>query len=134
MTQGCMKTIASEHTLSEQLINRQVIEKKITDIIDKKTNDYGIKVINIEVQTISLPEKMERSMARVAESEKHNQAKVIDAKGNLESASIFRKAADELGKNKLSIQLQYFDVLKQISSEKNTTIIVPDSIIGNFRE
>ena len=72
---------------------------------------------------------MERAMATVAETQKESEARIIDAKGNLESAKIFREAADELSKNPVSIQLQYFETLKHIAAEKNSTIIVPDSVL-----
>lgn len=128
MCQGTMKTIFCEHPLTELLTNRKVIEKKITELIDDLTDPYGIKVINIGTQRIQLPASMERAMATVAESEKQKAAKIIDAEANLDSAKIFREAADELGKNPLSLQLQYFETLKLIAAEKNSTILVPDSI------
>ena len=128
--QGVMKTLVAEHTLTELLTNRQVIEKKMTEIIDHKTHPYGLKVYNIETQRVELPKNMERVMAIVAETEKESQARIIDARGNLESAKIFREAADELSKNTVSLQLQYFETLKYIAAEKNSTIIVPDSIMS----
>lgn len=132
-TQGVMRTIVSEHTLSELLINRKMIEKKLTEIIDVKTHVYGLKVYNIETQKIQLPANMERAMAIVAETEKQSEARIIDAKGDLQSARIFREAADELSKNEISLQLQYFETLKYIAAEKNSTIIVPDSIMGSLK-
>jgi len=132
MSSGVMKTVVAEHTLSELLSNRKVIESKITEIIDHKTEEYGIKVVDIETQRIQLPHQMERAMATVAETEKQAEARVIDARGSLESAKIFKDAADELSKNPVSIQLQYFETLKHIAAEKNSTIIVPDSIIGSI--
>lgn len=90
MTSGVMKTIVAEHTLAELLSNRKTIEKKITEIIDQKTHKYGILVIDIETQSIDLPKQMERAMATVAEAEKQSEARVIDARGNLESAKIFK--------------------------------------------
>lgn len=130
MTQGVMKTIVAERTLSELLVNRNDVEKAITGIIDDKTDPYGIKVISIETRSINLPQNMERAMATVAESKKESEAKVIDAQGSLESAKIFRKAADELKGNPISLQLQYFETLKGIAAENNSTIIVPDSILS----
>ena len=130
MTSGVMKTIVAEHTLSELLVNRRVIEEKITAIIDEKTEPYGIKVIDIETQKVQLTSSLERAMATVAETEKQSEARVIDARGSLESAKIFKDAADQLSKNPMSLQLQYFETLKYISAEKNSTIIVPDSVIG----
>lgn len=132
MTQGVMKTIVAERTLSDLLVKRDEIEKAITDDIDKKTDPYGIKVISIETRSINLPQNMERAMATVAESKKESEAKVIDAKGSLDSAKIFRQAADELKKNPMSLQLQYFETLKGIAAENNSTIIVPDSILSSL--
>ena len=131
-TQGVMKTIVAERNLSELLINRHEIEKAITSIIDEKTDDFGIKVISIETKTINLPQNMERAMATVAESKKESEAKVIDAQGSLESAKIFRKAADELKGNPIALQLHYFETLKSIAAEHNSTIIVPDSILSSL--
>lgn len=105
LTQGVMKTIIAEHTLQELLANRKSIEKKITKIIEQSTNPYGIRVDLIETQRIKLPHSMERAMATVAETQKQSEARIIDAKGNLESAKIFKEAADELSKNTVSIQL-----------------------------
>jgi regulator of protease activity HflC (stomatin/prohibitin superfamily) len=79
MTQGVMKTIVAERTLSELLVNRNEVEKAITSIIDDKTDSYGIKVLSIETRSINLPANMERAMATVAESKKESEAKVIDA-------------------------------------------------------
>lgn len=129
-----MKTIVAERTLTQLLINRKEIEKSITDIIDDKTDNFGIKVICIETQSVQLPSNMERAMATVAESEKEAEAKIIDARGNLESAKIFREAADELSKNPISLQLQYFETLREIAAEKNSTIIIPDSILSSLRK
>lgn len=132
-TQGVMKTIIAEHTLTEILAKRKEIELKITQIIDEKTHQYGLKVFNIETQKIQLPVEMDRAMAAVAESQKQSEARLIDAKGNLESAKIFKDAADILGENEISLQLQYFETLKFIAAEKNKTIIVPDSLLNAFR-
>lgn len=129
-TQGVMKTIISEHTLTEVLIERKQLEKKIGEIIDEKTDQYGLKVFNIETQKIQLPVEMDRAMAAVAESQKQSEARLIDAKGNLESAKIFKDAADILGENEISLQLQYFETLKFIAAENNKTIIVPDNLLN----
>ena len=133
LTQATMKTLISENTLQELLSNRKQIEKKITEIIEKQTDYYGVHVDMIETQRIQLPHSMERAMATVAETQKQSEARIIDAKGNLQSAKIFREAADELSKNEISLQLQYFETLKYIAADKNSTIIVPDSILRSLK-
>jgi regulator of protease activity HflC (stomatin/prohibitin superfamily) len=130
MVQAVMKHIVSERTLSQLLVNRKEIEKSTTFLVDERTHPFGIDVISIETQSIRLPKNMERVMAAVAESEKRAEAKVIDAKGNLESAKIFRAASDELIKNPNSVELQYFETLKAIAMENPSTLIVPDSIMS----
>ena len=130
-TQGVMKSIVSEHTLNEMLGNRKGIETKMASLIDAKTEAYGLKVYNIETQRIQLPQQMERAMAIVAETQQQARARVIDAQGNLQSAKIFKQAADELGKNSISLELQYFETLKYIAASRNSTIIVPDSILNS---
>lgn len=134
LCQGTLKTVFCEHTLTELLANRKKIEKNITELIDAATDPYGIKVINIGTQKIKLPEQMERAMATVAESEKQKAAKIIDAEANKDSAKIFREAAEELGSNGISLQLQWFETLKLIAAEKNSTILVPDSILNAVRK
>lgn len=108
------------------------IEQSLTEIIDEKTNDYGVKVLHIGTKTIQLPNQLERAMASVAESEKSKVAKIIDAQANLETAYLFRDSANELGKNTVSFQLQYFDVLRKIASEHKTTLVLPSSVIGGL--
>jgi regulator of protease activity HflC (stomatin/prohibitin superfamily) len=132
MVQAVMKNIVAERTLSQLLVNRKEIEKSTCYFLDERAHPFGIDVISIETQSIGLPHKMERVMATVAESEKRAEAKVIDAKGNLESAKIFREASDELIKNPNSFELQYFETLKAIAMENPSTLIVPDSIMSTI--
>lgn len=105
MVQGTLKSIIAEHTLSEILVCRKEIEAKLTDIIDDAVDQYGIKVINIGTQEMSLPKSMERAMAIVAETDKQKEAKLINAQANVESAKLFKDAADELSQNPVSLQL-----------------------------
>ena len=88
----------------------------------------------VGTQKIALPQSMERAMATVAESEKGKEAKIIDAQANLDSAKIFREAADELGKNDITLQLQYFETLKLVTSKNNSTIVIPDGLINGMKK
>lgn len=134
MVQSVMKTIVSERTLAQLLCNRKEIEKSTTHIMDEKAHPYGIDVISIETQSIQLPPAMERAMATVAESEKESDAKSVKAKGNLESAKAFRTAADELSKNPLSIELKYFETMKEVACEGISTLVVPSSILDTVNK
>lgn len=134
MVQAVMKTVVAERTLAQLLVNRKEIEKATTFFMDERAHPFGIDVTSIETQSIQLPKKMERVMAAAAESEKRSDAKVIDARGNLESAKIFREASDELVKNPISVELHYFETLKAIAVDGPSTIIVPDSIMSTVNK
>ena len=133
LIKGSLKNIVGENKLQQLLDDRKIVDLKLAMIVDKKTDAFGIKVFSIETKEIFLPASMQRAMATVAESLKQKEAKVIDAEGQLQASSILRQAADEMTKNPASLQLQYYEVLKQISVEKNSTIIVPDNIIETIK-
>ena len=131
--ESVMKAIVAERTLSQLLVNRKEIEKSITQIMDEKLHQYGIDVLSIETQSFQLPVNMERAMATVAESEKESDAKAIKAKGNLESAKAFRQAADELGKNLISMELKYFETMKEVAAAAPSILVVTNSIMESVK-
>ncbi len=131
-TMGTMKTIISEKTLSELLEKEDDIEMLIKEIIDDQADDYGIKIHTIETRKIEISPSMVNAMATIALSEKETEGKIVAAKGNYESARIFREAADELSKNPLSLQLHYFETMKEIASENSQITIMPGELIDLF--
>lgn len=130
-TQGAMRAVVAERNLEDLLRNRKEVEAALTEIIDNKTDPFGIDVIGIETKGMDLPKNMRRAMATVAESKKEAEAKVVDAEGNLKSSKIFRKAADELKGNPIAVQLKYFELIKMIAETNESTLVVPDSVIRN---
>lgn len=132
--ESVMKSIVAERTLVQLLGNRKEIEKSTTTIMDEKVFPYGIDVTSIETQSIRLPMNMERAMATVAESEKASEAKQVKAKGSLESARAFRLAADELGKNPLSLELKYFETMKEVARDTPSLLFVTDSYASKVRD
>lgn len=91
-----MKSIVADNSLSQLLIDRMDFEKASCFFLDDTAHPFGINIISIQTQSIALPNKTERVMDSLAESEKRSETEVIDAKNNLESAKIFREASDEL--------------------------------------
>lgn len=132
MTQGTLKTVFCEHSLSELLTNRKMIEKKLREIIDPLTDIYGVQVLKIGTKQIKLPRTLQESMATIAVSEKQKEAKIIDAEANLDSAVLFREAADEICKNRFTLQLQYHEILKFVSTKKDSIIVVSDSVTDHM--
>jgi regulator of protease activity HflC (stomatin/prohibitin superfamily) len=128
--QGSLKNIIGENRLQQLLDDRKAVDKRLSEIVDRKTDAYGIKVFTVETTEIYLPQSMQRAMATVAETLKEKEAKVIDAEGQLQASSILKQAADEMTKNPASLQLMYFEVLKAIAVERNNTIIVPEQLLS----
>lgn len=132
-TMGTIKTIVAGKTLTELLSKEDEIEAEITEIIDKQTDPFGIDVFSIEMRKIEISSALVSALATIALSEKQMESKVIAAKGNFLSAQVFREAADELSKNPLSLQLHYFETLRELGTEKHTSItLMPDKLIDLF--
>lgn len=125
LTQGTMKTIVATMKLDELLTRRRDVERYITYIIDKKTDYYGVNVSSIDTLNMDLPKVLEEALISAALSERDAKAKIIQARGNLESAKYVRNSADELSKNRVSLQLQYFEILKKLAEDKPTKLILP---------
>ncbi len=114
-----------QHELDEMLASREMLNMDIQKILDQRTDDWGIKVSNVEIKHVDLDETMIRAIARQAESERSRRAKVINAEGEKQAAETLAEAARMLGKEELALQLRYLQTLKEISSEKTNTIVFP---------
>lgn len=132
LTMGTMKSTVAKMSLLDLLTKRHEVESYITKIIDQKTEYYGIYVSAIDTMSMDLPKELEDALVSGALAERESKAKIINAKGNLESARIVKSSAEELSKNKISIQLQYFEVLKHLSKEQPTKLILPYFLSDNF--
>ena len=94
-------------------------------IIDGHKEPWGIKVSNVEVKQIDLPQEMQRAMAKQAEAERERRAKVIHADGEFQASQKLADAAEVIGKQPMALQLRYLQSLVEIASEKNSTTIFP---------
>ena len=133
--QGVLKNIVGENNLQTLLEDTKAIDEKLQSLLFEKINGYGIRIHNVEVQEIGIPQSMQQTMAIVSQSEKEKEARIVMAEGQLRVATILKEAADETAKNPLSLQLQYMDVLKQFAAHNNSTVILPDSVsslMANF--
>jgi regulator of protease activity HflC (stomatin/prohibitin superfamily) len=111
--------------LDELLAEREKINTRLQSILDAQTDPWGIKVSNVEVKHIDLPEEMQRSMARQAEAERERRAKVIAAEGEYQAATRLADAAEIIRRHPEALQLRYLQTLREISSESNSTTLFP---------
>lgn len=125
LAQTTLRSVLGQHDLDQMLSERETLNKSIQMILDKSTDAWGIKVINVEIKHIDLDESMIRAIARQAEAERERRAKVINADGELQAAGKLQEAAAILSTQPQAIQLRYLQTLIDISSEKNSTIVFP---------
>ncbi len=128
LSQTTLRSVLGQVELDELLAERDAINRKLQTILDHQTDPWGIKVSAVEVKHVDLPVEMQRAMAKQAEAEREKRAKIIHAEGEFQAATQLSKAADEIGKNPVTIQLRYLQTLTEIAAEKNSTLVFPLTI------
>ena len=134
LAQTTMRNAVGEVSLDELLSKRDMISHKICEIIDKATDPWGIKVENVELKDVSLPEEMKRVIARVAEAEREKQAVITKAKGEVEASNNLSEAAAKLSENPIAVHLRTLETLNDLSSDQSNTVIfaLPVEILKAF--
>src|SRR5262245_24984770 len=125
LSQTMLRSVLGQHELDELLSQREKLNMKLQEDLDRDTDPWGIKVSKVEVKHVDLPAEMQRAMARQAEAEREKRAKIIHAEGEYQASEQLARAADTVGKNPVTLQLRYLQTLSEIASEKNSTIIFP---------
>jgi len=134
LSQTTLRSILGQSELDELLSQRDKINRELAKIIDSQTEPWGIKVSNVEVKHIDLPQEMQRAMAKQAEAERERRAKVIHAEGEFQASQRLSDAAQIISSNPAALQLRFLQTLTEIASEQSSTIIfpVPLDIISAF--
>ena len=115
----------SQTTLDDLLSNREEINAHLQKVIDEQTEPWGVKVANVEVKNVDLPQEMQRALAKQAEAERERRAKVINAQGEFEAAQKTCDAADLIGAHPPALQLRFFQTLLDLSSGEGTHTYIP---------
>ncbi len=123
--QTTLRSVLGEVELDELLSHRDKLNLRIQSILDQHTAPWGVKVANVEVKQVDLPESMLRAMAKQAEAEREKRSKIIHAEGEFSAAQRLVDAAHLLATEPVTIQLRYLQTLTEIGVEKNTTIVFP---------
>lgn len=123
--QTTLRSILGQASLDELLAERERLGLMIQEVIDLHTDPWGVKVTQVAVKTVDLPQEMQRAMARQAESEREKRAKIIHAQGEFEASQRLTDAAQTLHSEPIALHLRYLQTLTEIAAEKNSTIIFP---------
>lgn len=125
LSQTTLRSILGAADMDELLSARDKINANLQTILDKRTDPWGIKVTNVEVKHVDLPQEMQRAMAKQAEAERERRAKVINAEGEYQAAQKLTDAAAIIATQPSALQLRYLQTLREIASENATTTIFP---------
>ena len=136
LSQTTLRSILGQSELDELLAARDKINRNLQIIIDHQAEPWGIKVSNVEVKHIDLPQEMQRAMAKQAEAERERRSKVIAAEGEFQAAQRLSDAAKILAEQPSALTLRYLQTLREIATEKNSTTIfpVPIDLLRPFME
>ena len=125
LAQTTLRSILGQSQLDDLLSKRDEINAQLQRVIDEQTEPWGVKVANVEVKNVDLPQEMQRAIAKQAEAERERRAKVINAQGEFEAAEKLGQAADTIGQHPPALQLRFLQTILDISTDRNTTTFFP---------
>ncbi len=125
LAQTTLRSILGQAELDELLSQREHLNERLQEEIDKHLDPWGVKVSMVEVKNVDLSQEMQRAMARQAEAEREKRAKIIHADGELQASKSLAAAAEVISSNSVTLQLRYLQTLTEIAAEKNSTIVFP---------
>ncbi len=134
LAQTTLRSVLGQVELDGLLAERDNINHRLQEILDKQTDPWGIKITNVEIKHVDLPTEMQRAMAKQAEAERERRAKVIAAEGEFQAAAKLGEAANIISASPGALQLRYLQTLREIATENNSTTIfpVPIDLLGAF--
>ncbi len=125
IAQTTLRSVLGQAPLDDLLSQRESINQKLQEIIDRQTEPWGVKVTTVEVRDVALPDSMKRAMAKQAEAERERRAKIVNAEGEFQAAEKMVQAAGMMCRQPIALQLRFLQTMREISSEHNTTTILP---------
>lgn len=120
-----LRSVLGEVELDDLLAQREKLNARLQTILDEHTEAWGVKVTQVQVKQVDLPQEMQRAIAAQAEAERERRAKIISAEGEFQASAKLAEAAAILNREPVAITLRYLQTLIEIGSEQNTTIVFP---------
>ena len=125
LSQTTLRSVLGQHELDDMLAERDKLNDDIQALLDQRTDNWGIKVANVEIKHVDLDESMIRAIAQQAEAERSRRAKIINAEAETQAAAMIAEAARILAGEEQALQLRYLQTLKEIANERTNTIAFP---------
>lgn len=134
ISQTTVRNVIGQFQLDQLLSQTSDINSQIQNVIDSHTEPWGVQVTAVEIKDITLPENMQRAMAREAEAERERRSKIVAAEGEFQAAVKLGEAADIIASHPVALQLRTLQTMAEISIEKNSTIIFPAQFMPTVQE
>jgi regulator of protease activity HflC (stomatin/prohibitin superfamily) len=125
VAQTTLRSVLGQHEMDDLLSQRDKLNADVQKILDQNTEEWGIKVANVEIKDVDLDESMIRAMAKQAEAERSRRAKIINAEGESQAAQTLVQAAAAMSQQPGALQLRYLQTLADISHEKQQIVVFP---------
>jgi regulator of protease activity HflC (stomatin/prohibitin superfamily) len=129
IAQTTLRSVLGGVDLDALLAEREQLNESLQHVIDAQTEPWGIKVTNVEIKDVEIPERMQHAIARQAEAERERRAKIINAEGEFQAAAKLAEAADVIGRNPTTLQLRYLQTLREIGATQSSTIVFPIDLV-----
>lgn len=134
ISQTTVRNVVGQFVLDQLLSQTAKINLQIKNVIDSHTEPWGVQVTAVEIKDITLPDNMQRAMAKEAEAERERRAKIVAAEGEFQAARKLGEAADVISKHPVALQLRTLQTMSEIATEKNSTIIFPAQFMTTIQE
>ncbi|CAN5339371.1 slipin family protein [soil metagenome] len=134
ISQTTVRNVIGQFSLDQLLSQTVKINEQIKNVIDTHTESWGVQVTAVEIKDITLPDNMQRAMAKEAEAERERRAKIVAAEGEMQAATKLGEASDIIAKHPIALQLRTLQTMAEISTEKNSTIIFPAQFMSSIQE
>jgi regulator of protease activity HflC (stomatin/prohibitin superfamily) len=136
LSQTVLRSVLGQVELDDLLAEREKINHQLQGILDLQTDPWGIKVSNVEIKHVDLPQEMQRAIARQAEAERERRAKVIHAEGELQASAKLSEAAAVIGRTPAALQLRYLQTLGDMATERTNILVfpLPIDLLNAFRD
>jgi regulator of protease activity HflC (stomatin/prohibitin superfamily) len=136
IAQTTLRSVIGQAELDALLAQRDQLNQKLQEIIDRQTDPWGVKVTAVEIKDVVLPEGMKRAMAKQAESERERRAKIINSEGEFQAAEKLVQAAAMISAQPIALQLRFLQTMREIASEHSTTTFlpIPIDLFSNFQK
>jgi regulator of protease activity HflC (stomatin/prohibitin superfamily) len=134
ISQTTVRNVVGQFQLDQLLSQTVDINLQIKDVIDGHTEPWGVQVTAVEIKDITLPDNMQRAMAKEAEAERERRAKIVAAEGEFQASKKLGEAADIISSHPVALQLRTLQTMSEIATEKNSTIIFPAQFMTTVSE